>query len=165
MKALGLNRGVFHVTYGLDKPEEPSEIGLNRFLKITEAAEKYGVYVALENSAFSDYLVYLLDNIKNKYIGFCYDSGHENTFGKEFDFLSRFGDRLLCMHLHDNFGTGDDHAIPFHGSIKWEEKVMLLKKTALWQQVVTLESTVHAIGNLEEGLRLAYEAAKKLAEM
>ena len=165
LKALGLNRGVFHVTYGLAKPEDPSEIGLNRFLKITEAAEKNGVYVALENSVFSEYLVYLFDNIKSKYIGFCYDSGHENTFCKGFDFLSHFGDRLFCMHLHDNFGTGDDHLIPFKGGINWEEKVALLKKTELWQNAVTLESTVHAVGKLEEGLSLAYEAAKKLSEM
>lgn len=165
LKVLGLNRGVCHVTYGLDRPEEPSEIGLDRFLKITEAAEKYGVYVALENSAFSDYLIYLFDNIKSKYIGFCYDSGHENTFCKNVDFLSLFGDRLLCMHLHDNFGAGDDHLIPFKGEINWEKKVALLQKTKLWQKAVTLESTVLAVGNLEEGLSLAYEAAKKLSEM
>ena len=165
LHGLVLDAGVCHVTWGHTKPHEPDNLGLERFKIIAEAAECYGVHLALENSVFPEYLQFIFDNIKSEYIGFCYDSGHENAFAPDFDYLSKFGDRLFALHLHDNDGVHDNHFIPFRGTIDWTKKVEQLKKTKLWETTVTLESCIYGEETLEDGLRRSYEAAKKLAEM
>ena len=33
----------------------------------------------------------------------------------------RFGERLAALHITDNFGSKDDHLIPFDGAIDFEE--------------------------------------------
>ena len=165
LKGLGLDKGVCHVTWGLAKPHEPDETGLDRFKRIADAAERYGVYLALENSVFPEYLQFIFDNIKSEYIGFCFDSGHEHAFAKDFGYLDKFGDRLMALHLHDNDGIHDQHLVPFYGSIDWDAKVKQLKKTKLWETTVTLESCIYGEESLEDGLKRSYEAAKKLAEM
>lgn len=165
LKGLGLDKGVCHVTWGLAQPHEPDNVGLDRFKRIAEAAEKYGVYLALENSVFPEYLQFIFDNIKSKYVGFCFDSGHEHAFAKDFGYLDKFGDRLFALHLHDNDGVHDQHLVPFYGSIDWVSKVEELKKTKLWETTVTLESCIYGEETLEDGLRRSFEAAKKLSEM
>ena len=165
LKGLGLDKGVCHVTWGLSKPHEADKTGLDRFKRITEAAEKYGVYLALENSVFPEYLQFIFDNIKSEYIGFCFDSGHEHAFAPDFGYLSKFGDRLMALHLHDNDGIHDQHLVPFYGSIDWTSKVEELKKTKLWESTVTLESCIYGDESLEDGLLRSYDAAKKLSEM
>ena len=165
LKAVGVSSGVCHVTWGHDKPHAPDRIGLNRFLRIAEAAEKYNVCLAVENSVYSDYPAYIFDNIDSKNIGFCYDSGHENAFTPDFDYLSKYGDRMIAMHLHDNNGREDAHAIPFSGTINWSEKVEKLKKTRLWQSFITLECHIRQNKSLDEDLEYIYGVAKRLGQM
>ena len=141
------------------------ETGLRRFYRIAEAAERYGVYLALENSVFPEYLQFIFDNIKSEHIGFCYDSGHEHAFAPDFNYLPKFGDRLFALHLHDNDGVHDNHFVPFCGTIDWNTKIEDLKKRKLWETTVTLESCIYGEETLEDGLKRSYEAAKKLAEM
>lgn len=155
LRKLGVYKGVCYVMWGFAKPHEADETGLRRFVRIAEAAERYGIYLGLENSVFPEYLQFIFDNIKSKYIGFCYDSGHENAFAPGFGYLSKFGDRLFALHLHDNDGVDDQHTVPFSGNIDWISMVKELKKTA------TLESCIYGEETLEQGLKKAYEAAKK----
>ena len=42
---------------------------------------------------------------------FCYDSGHNNAFDKDFDYLSKLSGELYTLHLHDNDGKADLHTI------------------------------------------------------
>lgn len=164
MASLGLTcPGVCHVTWGHDVPHAPDETGLARFLRAADAAEKVGVTIALENSVFPEYLQFILERVDSKRIGFCYDSGHENAFSPSYDYLSRFGSRLAAVHLHDNHGTMDEHAIPFTGTVDWSKKVGQLKQTELWRKAVSLESTVPPSMTLSEGLRKSWEAADRLA--
>lgn len=164
MKEVGVSTGVAHVTWGFNKPADPSEGALKRFERITEAAEKYGIRIALENSVFAEHVHYVLDNLKSQYIGFCYDSGHENAFTPMENYLEKYGGRLFAMHLHDNGGSYDDHNIPFRGTINWREKVRLLKKTRLFRDSIILEIGVQK-ESLSEVIRMSYEAAVKLAGM
>ena len=50
---------------------------------------------------------------------FCYDSGHNNVFDKDFDYLEKYGDKLIAVHLHDNNGEEDYHTLNKFGSINW----------------------------------------------
>lgn len=59
-----------------------------------------------------------LDRLNEKYhdelFGFCFDTGHANLVGIDFEhFLITLGSRLKVLHIHDNDGTGDLHQVPF----------------------------------------------------
>lgn len=59
-----------------------------------------------------------IDRINEQYgaevIGFCFDTGHANLVGIDFeDFLTKLGDRLKVLHIHDNDGINDLHQIPY----------------------------------------------------
>ena len=59
-----------------------------------------------------------IDRINDKYkaeiVGFCFDTGHANLLGLDFeDFITTLGDRLKVLHIHDNDGIRDLHQIPF----------------------------------------------------
>lgn len=157
--------GVAHITWGFEKPLPPSENALHRFERIAEAADKYKVKLALENSVFGEHVHFVLDNISNEYVGFCYDSGHENAFTHDENYLEHYSDRLFAMHLHDNNGEKDTHCVPFTGSIDWNKKVELLKKSEIFNDSVILEVGIQPDKTFEEIIKESYSAARKLAEM
>ena len=161
MASLGIRVGVAHVTWGHDRPAGAFARGLSRYLRAAEAAEKYGVYLALENSVYPEYVRYLLDNIDSRHVGFCYDSGHENAFSHGEDFLASYSDRLLAMHLHDNDGIRDLHAMPFDGTVDWVHTVKALSGAPLFSRMLTLECGIGNLG-LEEGFAAALESGKRL---
>ena len=163
MGELGVKIGVAHVTWGLTQPERCFEAGLHRYEAAVEAAEKYGVQLALENSVFPEYVHFLLESIRSPGLGFCFDSGHENAFTPGEDYLSRYADILIAMHLHDNDGVRDLHAMPFHGTVDWTKKAAGLRKSRLSERMLTLECGIE--GTPEEGFRAALHEAKKLADL
>ncbi len=59
-----------------------------------------------------------IDRMNDKYhaevFGFCFDTGHANLVGLDFEsFLTTLGHRLKVLHIHDNDGVGDLHQIPY----------------------------------------------------
>lgn len=59
-----------------------------------------------------------IDELNEKYgaqvLGFCFDTGHANLVGLDFEeFIVTLGDRLKVLHIHDNDGVSDLHQIPF----------------------------------------------------
>lgn len=59
-----------------------------------------------------------IDRINDKYhaevLGFCFDTGHANLVGLDFEkFITTLDDRLKVLHIHDNDGIADLHQIPF----------------------------------------------------
>ena len=166
MASLGIKIGVAHVTWGHKLPGGNYEIGLARYKRAVEAAEKYDVILALENSVYADHVHYLLKNIQSPSLGFCYDSGHENAFTPREDFLSKYGNILAAVHLHDNDGINDDHLLPLHpkGTIDWNDKITKLKSTELFGRMITLEAGIEG-DTLRDGFENALEIAKKLASI
>ncbi len=164
MASLGIGIGVAHVTWGHAHPAENMLCGLRRYGKIAEAAEKYGVRLALENSVYPKYVRFLLDSLRSPYVGFCYDSGHENAFSKGENYLERYADRLFAMHLHDNDGVSDQHGIPMTGQIDWKRTVSQLRRSALFQHTITLECAVPS-SDMTKGLHDAYLAGCRLAAL
>ena len=66
-----------------------------------------------------------IDRINEKYkaevLGFCFDTGHANLVGIDFEsFITALGNRLKVFHIHDNDGDDDSHTLPFYGTIDWE---------------------------------------------
>lgn len=59
-----------------------------------------------------------IDRINEKYhaevLGFCFDTGHANLVGLDFEkFITALDYRLKVLHIHDNDGISDLHQIPF----------------------------------------------------
>lgn len=59
-----------------------------------------------------------IDYFNDKYgaevLGFCFDVGHANIVGIDFErFITTLGGRLKVLHIHDNDGISDLHQIPF----------------------------------------------------
>lgn len=64
--------------------------------------------------------------------GTCWDTGHANISGitKQSTEMKKLGDKLLCVHLHDNNGVSDNHLIPYEGSVDWDDCIEGLSETS-----------------------------------
>ncbi len=118
---------VMHLTSKSVAPKY-NQVGLDRLRKIVDYADELGVRIAFENTKIKGYLEYVIENIDNKNVGICFDSGHYHVhFKDEFDF-DKFKDRIFAVHLHDNDQSDDLHLIPFDGTIDWESLINKLKE-------------------------------------
>ncbi len=177
---------VMHASCGnpADIPLKPNKQGIIGMKKMLEIAKKYHVKIALENSDYDslEHLKYLLNNIYDDYLGFCYDSGHHNLYCKNEDLLKFYGNRLLAVHLHDNlmdweYGfdhSRDLHRLPFDGKINFADvgkklaevnysnSIMLEVRKMMWANT---PDAIYKDLTDEEFLTLAHERAKKLEEM
>lgn len=95
--------------------------------------EELGIGLALENMAdrFSPFRRYcsvpeeladLADSLEHPLVGLCWDTGHAHL--QRLDqrvAIGSLGARLKVVHLQDNNGGGDDHIMPYHGNIKWDD--------------------------------------------
>lgn len=130
---------VIHLSSG-NTPPPVSQIGLQRIKYLVETAENKNVNVALENTRKIEYLEYVFSNIQSDRLGFCYDSGHENCFSPGADLLSKYGSKLMALHLHDNDGSDDQHNIPGEGTIDWGSTMSNIR-LARYKGPITLEIT------------------------
>lgn len=112
---------------------EVSFEGVERFKRILKCAEKLQVPIAIENLRDLRPFEYILTNFKSEFVGFCYDAGHHNAYNKDVDLLEKYGDRLLCLHLHDNDGERDLHTFNKFGTIDWQMLAKKLAKTKIEQ--------------------------------
>lgn len=54
------------------------------------------------------------DRFHAEVLGFCFDTGHANLVGLDFEsFMTVLGPRLKVLHIHDNDGVADLHQIPY----------------------------------------------------
>lgn len=160
---------VVHIT-GFSEPPEITQIGIERVKRLIDLAENKQVYLALENLNFLQHIDHIFKNIKSDYLGFCYDSGHENCFHKDADCLSQYGDRLFAVHIDDNFGDHDTHLLPYDGTVNWDKVKEKLKKCKNINYL-TLEvdfdprhekSQIYKELSTEDFLALAYERVLKV---
>lgn len=110
------------------KSENPNPVGLERIKRLLELCKKKKVFFAVENITKINCLQYVFDNIDHPYLKLCYDIGHNNCFHKDFDVLAHYGDKLHCLHLHDNDGSADQHTLNRLGNIDWNAFAVRLAK-------------------------------------
>ena len=97
------------------------------------AAEETGIVLALENSGepMSDlrHLAAFGKEYAHPQIGFCFDTGHANCYASDglFSTLELMRDNIVTCHMHDNYGSFDDHNPPGGGNIDWSKLVSALK--------------------------------------
>lgn len=166
---LGADVIIIHLPDGIDRPDntDPRWTATLRSLEDLEPfARKQGVRIAIENGEFP-LIEKLLAICSADYVGLCYDSGHGNLAGAGLDGLERCKDRLIAVHLHDNDGKGDQHKLPFTGTIDWQRLTRLLAQSS-YTKCVSLEVLFDKdTGIDDEGvfLQKAFDAAGRLATM
>lgn len=150
-------------------PPPVSEVGKTYFRGLIRYAKSMNVDLAFENIERPEYLDTIFGECDDTNVKLCYDLGHENCFSKGSDVLAKYGDRLKALHIHDNDGNSDQHAIPFDGNIDMQRFVSKLKELEYYG-MITLEvmrdrSDLYDDLTDEQFLAKAFEAGKKLFEM
>ena len=92
-----------------------------------EYAKACGVTLCVENM-YTTYPEELREIVDRMACGACWDVGHAN-FGKhpQYESMTLLGKRIRVLHLHDNYGTRDDHSMPYFGTIDWDEIMRALR--------------------------------------
>ena len=182
-KDAGVPLIVFHAIIGMDK-HSPCDIGLKRFCRVVKRAEKLGINIAFENTEGKEYLDALMSEFKSQYVGFCWDTGHEQCYNRGEDMTEYYGERLSCTHLNDNLGMADKsvmtwlddaHLMPFDGITDWQTVAERLKKHNYTGEI-TLELTsrskpgrnthdIYSSLSAEEFLETARKRAEKIRNM
>lgn len=126
--------------YSCKDKEEEIEINLALYRRLIPFAKQYGVKICLEDlfltangramegaCSTADEACWYIDTLNEEagvnVFGFCLDIGHANLLRREIKtFITKLGDRLTCLHIHDNDGDHDTHAMPFTYSIGWGSK-------------------------------------------
>jgi len=117
---------------GLRTPLENLVPGVNTSLnsyslgKIVEYGERIGMKVAVENMPGNtpcllqraDEFITLFEEGLPLYVTL--DVGHANTTSQLGDFLSKLNDKLIHLHLHDNYGKDDEHRVIGDGTVNWD---------------------------------------------
>jgi len=60
-------------------------------------------------------------------VGICFDTGHVHTGADPAAVAPLFAGRIVSVHLHDNHGDRDAHALPGEGAIDWPAVVAALR--------------------------------------
>ena len=122
-----------------DEPskEEVYEINAERFLGLLPVAKENGVTLCIENMPFraghsfstvtevKDFVLQINDASMKA----CFDTGHCNVVGaNQYEAIKTLGDKLACLHVHDDTNRQDRHLIPFQGEIDWNDVVKGLRE-------------------------------------
>lgn len=147
---------VVHPWNGVDYTFQQESLCFDHFDALVTLAEKKGICIAFENLEGPEYLSALMDRYAGcPAVGFCWDSGHELCYAPNWDFLNRYGDRLIMTHLNDNLGvtdpagslqgTDDLHLLPGDGITDWKDTVRRLQ-AAKRQQILNFELKIRPKG-------------------
>ncbi|MFA6451389.1 MAG: sugar phosphate isomerase/epimerase [bacterium] len=101
------------------------------FTMLEDTLAGSGLKIALENVATPvsepSFLSRLLDKYNFEHFGICLDIAHANIGGDPAETVRNTG-RLLQIHVSDNNGKEDRHAIPFDGEIDWAPVMRALRE-------------------------------------
>ena len=88
------------------------------------AAEKYGVFIHIENNYDVDAepMLRMMDYVTSDMVGFCLYIGHAKYSNISIsEWFEKLKDKLSYIHLSDNMGFFDDHLPLGSGVIDWKE--------------------------------------------
>ena len=144
------------------------EMNLEFYARLIPYCEEYGITVCTENMwqcygdskriwdstcSRAEEFVRYVDGIGSPFVKACVDLGHTVLVGENpVNMIKALGNRVAALHVHDNDGIRDEHTVPFHGIIKWNEVAKALKDIG-YSGEITLET---------EGFMNQYNIPKKL---
>lgn len=125
---------------GMFSPEEGINFQIDTLNKLVREAENYNIEIMYEPIITPydsvDNVAKILDGVPGLLLHI--DTGHSNVFGrKPEDFIERFHEKLVHIHLNDNDGNADLHLPMGCGNINWKKTLKVLKK--YYDGTITLE--------------------------
>lgn len=141
--------------------------------KLIPTMEKTGVEVLTENGNYAgagphrygcnsgEEIRAFVETINHPLFNVCWDTGHANCQGNQYDDLVAIGERLHALHVHDNRGN-DHHSMLYTGSMNMDD-VMHGLIDAGYNGYFTYESlnTIHGPG-FWHAPRKVFEKDKRL---
>ena len=125
LQALHVTTYTIHLGYMSDLSDDDNFSILKRSVDaLLPVCESTGITLALENSAEPVPVIEkvgdLIAEYGNQYLGMCFDCGHANCYqGGVIKTLDVMRKHVVTCHLHDNYGSFDDHNPPGGGNIDW----------------------------------------------
>jgi sugar phosphate isomerase/epimerase len=127
---LGVQHAVFHPGWQKKGEPGPPEVvarAMEESLKrVLPEAQEAGVKVAIENTMGPVFgadpadLARLAEAVDPGHVGICLDSSHANADKRGArEAVLACGGSLFCLHLSDNDGSGDQHRLPYEGTVDW----------------------------------------------
>ncbi len=123
------------------------------------ASRKWGVKIAIENCLEQyGFLVNDAEQFSRFFeelgeeIGLVLDVGHSNIAGQTTALIESFGQRIVHIHAHDNFGKNDLHLGVGYGTVNWQKFAIDIKATG-FKGVVMVES----YSNIGESIAALHE--------
>ena len=173
---LGIKNTVVHNGQAMNLSKEEWFVKNKAFYeKLFPTMERCGVNVLCENSTKSNmgeqYFINtgkdMLEFVKfvdHPQIHACWDTGHANCEGSQYDEIMHLGDELYAIHYNDNHGAADDHVAPFLGRLNHDEVINALIDVK-FKGYFTLECDSSLVTyNQWTGPRRRFEHASKLRE-
>lgn len=71
-----------------------------------------------------------VDCVESPHLKACLDLGHANMVNCEgaSKFIKALGNRIVCLHVHDNDLYDDQHTLPYVGNANWDQLTSELKE-------------------------------------
>ena len=155
---LGIKNAVIHAGWqqGIDKQEFYKK---NKdFIKLLiPSLEANGVNLCVENSCKANLgkffyffdgreLREFLNYVDHPLVTACWDTGHANIEGHQYDDIIALGDKLTALHINDNHGQKDEHMMPYMGTLNIDEVMTALSEIG-FKGYFTFECSTSVIFN------------------
>ena len=144
--ALGVKWAVMHpvTAFSGNTLDPDSNLALNHeaYDWVVEYANKRNIGIVFENlfdgikvnrrcfGISAEDLIMLMDSFRGASTGICWDTGHANrTYADQVPAIKKLGRRIKATHIHDNDGSGDQHLLPFLGTINWEGVIKAFRES------------------------------------
>ena len=136
---LGIRNTVVHPGYASGASKQQWFEGNRAFCqRLYPAMEKCGVNVLIENSTAANMgsmyfansgadMAEFLRFANHPLLHACWDTGHANCEGSQYDDIMALGKELYAIHYNDNRGTRDEHLLPYFGTMNHDEVICALR--------------------------------------
>ena len=108
------------------------------FKRLLPTAERCGVNLLIENGTHGNFpweganfftgadMRAFIDRMKHPLLHACWDTGHANIEGTQYENIMELGEHLYALHVNDNHGFADDHTLPYFGTLNMDDLMCAL---------------------------------------
>ena len=98
------------------------ELGVNVLIENSTAANMKEQYFANSGKDMLDFLSF----VGHPQLHACWDTGHANCEGAQYEHIMTLGKELYAIHYNDNHGFKDEHLLPYFGTLNHDEVINAL---------------------------------------
>jgi len=147
---LGCRRAVLHLQSEKTFDEKNLDLFHREMQWLAPVCREHRVDLLLENIMTESTRTAALVELCKQYpdvLGICLDLGHANVVGPVAQEIADGGEWIRNLHVHDNQGDNDDHALPGTGTIDWPATLTALDRHAPNLEYFTFELSLAMMGD------------------